>query len=241
MRFRRLRTLLRILRRTALAMLAGLALYVLLALLLPRIPVHSDYRPIPETAGHGGPLADPVLIFVESNGVHTDFALPVRSAWIDWAQHLPTHWFERVDADFEYLAFGWGDKGFYLETPTWADLKVSTAFQATFFLGSTAMHVTYLWRAPVPNERCRPLRITAEQYQELIEFLLSSFERDADGRLRLIDAKGYTPYDRFFEANGTYSFIHTCNAWTGRGLDRMRVKTGLWTPFAWDVLRYLEN
>ena len=48
------------------------------------------------------------------------------------------------DSTAEYLAFGWGDKGFYLDTPEWSDLKASTAFKAAFALGNSAMHTTFI-------------------------------------------------------------------------------------------------
>ena len=42
-----------------------------------------------------------------------------------------------------FVGLGWGDKGFYLETPTWADLKTSTALKAVSGYNTTAMHVTF--------------------------------------------------------------------------------------------------
>ena len=75
----------------------------------------------------------------------------------------------------------------------------------------------------------------------LADYVLSSFTCQADGRLEPIDHPGYTPHDRFFVAKGTYSLIHTCNGWTGTGLDAIGVRTGLWTPFAGDVMRQLDE
>ena len=103
------------------------------------------------------------------------------------------------------------------------------------------MHVTYIRRPPIASDTCRLLLLADDQYRRLVDFLLASLQHDAGGRLLRIDHAGYTPHDRFFEANGTYSLIHTCNSWTGSGLDVIGVKTGLWTPFAWDVLRYLDD
>ena len=45
--------------------------------------------------------------------------------------------------DFLQISIGWGDKGFYLDTPTWAELKLSTALIAGFGLGNAALHITY--------------------------------------------------------------------------------------------------
>src|SRR5262245_2445747 len=68
----RRRRLLRWLARAAVLALALAALYGGLALILPRIPLHSDWKN-PESG---------IVIYVESNGVHTDFVLPARTATI---------------------------------------------------------------------------------------------------------------------------------------------------------------
>lgn len=225
------RRLLRIAARVVLSLLLLLGLYGASALLLPRIPVHAGWR---------NPAAG-IPVFIESNGVHTDFVVPVRSATIDWSQSIPFRWFDAVDEGFECLSFGWGDRGFYLETPGWEDLRFSVAFKAVFFLGESAMHVTYERWPPPAGDDCRELRLTPEQYRRLADYLIASFARDAEGRLEPIDHPGYTPHDRFFVAKGTYSLFHTCNSWTGAGLDAIGVRTGVWTPFAGDVLRQLPG
>jgi uncharacterized protein (TIGR02117 family) len=226
-----LRKLLRALRLVAVALLAFLLLYGLAVALLPRFAVNSAYAP----------PASGLTIYVESNGVHTDFVVPVRSSVVDWTAVVHPADFARVDDSFSYVAFGWGDRGFYLETPHWSDLKLGTAFKATFFLSSSAMHVTYVRFEPQRDAECRRLVVSDEQYRALVDFLLASFARDERGAVRRIDHPGYTPCDAFFEAVGTYSFVDTCNEWTGAGLRAMGVKTGCWTPFAGDVLRYLPD
>jgi uncharacterized protein (TIGR02117 family) len=223
--------MLRLLVRLLLALLALVGLYGGLALLLPRIPLHPEWR-------------NPALgipVFIESNGVHTDFVVPVRTATIDWSQHFPTSFVEEAGGTFECLSFGWGDRGFYLETPGWEDLRFGVAFKAVFFLGTTAMHVTWYRWPPLARDDCRELHLAPEQYRKLADYILASFAKGADGRVVPIDHPGYTPHDRFFVANGTYSLIHTCNGWTGAGLDAIGVRTGLWTPFAGDVLRQLDG
>lgn len=225
------RRLLRVVLRGVLGLLVLIGLYGACALLLPRIPVHRDWRN--PTSG--------IPVFVESNGVHTDFIVPVRSATIDWSRHLPYRWFAAADETFNYLSFGWGDRGFYLETPGWEDLRFSVAFRAVFFMSTSAMHVTYERWPPMERDDCRGIRLTEEQYRKLCDYLLASFARAADGRLDPIDHPGYGPSDRFFVAHGTYSLFHTCNGWTGKGLDAIGVRTGVWTPFAGDVMRQLAG
>jgi len=171
-------------------------LYLLLALALGYFPLGERTPPV---------LEQGVEIVVRTNSVHTDFIVPVRSSAIDWSGEFPYADFGQADSTFQMVAFGWGGKGFYLDTPDWADLKFSTAFNALFWRSTTAMHVTYLRKAPLQGEECRKLWLSQAQYQTLIEYIRQSFQRDAAGQVRLIAGRGYGSYD------GTYSFIRTCN------------------------------
>ena len=51
-----------------------------------------------------------------------------------------------------YVAFGWGDRAFYLETPQWRDMKVATAFKAVAGLGDTVIHATFFAAATGDTE-----------------------------------------------------------------------------------------
>src|SRR6186713_926771 len=84
-----------------------------------------------------------VEIFIKSNGVHTDIIVPVKTAQMDWSKEIRFINTIANDSTMPFLGIGWGDKGFYLETPTWADLKFSTALKAAFGLSTTAIHATY--------------------------------------------------------------------------------------------------
>lgn len=175
-------------------------------------------------------------IFIASNGVHTDLIFPVRSPQIAWDTVFKPQTFKSVDSTFEYIAMGWGDKGFYLETPTWADLKASTAFKAVFFLSSSAMHVCYHKKLK-PSPACRPIKISAQQYQKLINFYQSTLLRKAQA-IQLIKDKGYTAYDNFYEARGTYSFLKTCNVFTNDALKYASVKAPYWSPFEGGLMKH---
>src|SRR5688572_12434230 len=84
-----------------------------------------------------------ITIFIKSNGVHTDIVVPTKTSIINWRNFVLPENTRKKDSTCQYLAFGWGDKGFYLETPTWGDLKASTALNAAFGLSTTAIHTTY--------------------------------------------------------------------------------------------------
>ena len=69
---------------------------------------------------------------------------------------------------------GWGDKGFYLDTPSWADLKFSTAFKAVFGINTAAIHATY-YKELKENELCKKIEISKEQYKDLVAYIQKSF------------------------------------------------------------------
>lgn len=175
-----------------------------------------------------------VEIFIRSNGVHTDFVLPVRSACIAWDTFVSPAACN-ADSSYAYVAIGWGDKGFFLNTPTWGDLTFSTAFVAASGLGESAMHVDYLKNPPKIGERGKQFRISTEQYQQLIAYIRSSFLLQ-NNKAMLIDHAGYGKRDKFFEANGRYSLFMTCNEWTGDGMQAADMSVGVWTPLEFGIM-----
>jgi uncharacterized protein (TIGR02117 family) len=224
-----IRTTFRYLFRTILFILIFVFIWIACAIVLPFIKT--------TTFDINGVRAN--KIFIRSNGIHTDFVLPVKSKFVEWNNFMPYSDFKNVNEAFNYVSIGWGDKGFFIGTPTWADLKFSTAFNAAFGLSSTAMHVTYKRGEPVLNENCRQLFISDLQYSILIKYITSSFQRNKSGFI-LIDHSGYSDNDRFYEANGTYSLFKTCNVWTGTGLQIIGEKTGAWTPLSNGILQNIE-
>lgn len=203
--------------------------YLFFAVIFSLIPVNNSFQ----QAEKG------VEIFVKSNGVHTDIVLPVKNETIDWKTKIKEDDFK--PSHINYIAFGWGDKGFYLNTPTWADLKFSTAFNALFWLSSSAMHVTCYQERPVLNEKTKRISITSDQYRQLIEHIDASFQKDKDGKYILIPGHHYKSVnDNFYEGIGTYSLFTTCNSWTNSGLKKTGIKNAFWAPFEKSVMWHLE-
>jgi hypothetical protein len=56
---------------------------------------------------------------------------------------------------------------------------------------------------------------------------------------RAISGAHYGHNDAFFQANGHYSLLQTCNTWTGAGLRAAGVKVSRWTPLPNLVTWYL--
>lgn len=195
-----------------------IGLYALSAYVLSRITVAAEEE-----------VNQDISVYILTNGVHTDLVVPTQNEQFNWAGNI-SH-VEAPASKYKYLAIGWGDKGFYLNTPTWAELKFSTAFNAAFGLSSSAMHATY-YEDMVVGENCRQLKISKSQYDRLIAFISKSFEMDEDGNPISIATNannGIT--DAFYEANKTYSLFYTCNTWANSGLKHCGQKACLWTAF----------
>ena len=176
------------------------------------------------------------IIYVLSNGVHTDVVLPVKHACMNWSTLFPYINTTGKDSSFAWVGIGWGDKGFYLNTPEWKDLKASTAFTALFGLGETALHVTY-HQTITESSLCRKIALSDIQYQKLVHYVQASLDHDTAGRPIYIQPNAqYGSADAFYEAAGAYSLLHTCNTWTNSGLKSAGLKAAEWTAFDKGIL-----
>ncbi len=196
-----------------------LFLYIIAGITLPYICINDDFKECEN---------DCTAIYLLTNGVHTDLVLPIKNSYFDWTKYVNTLDTKSKKTNVNYASFGWGDKGFYLETPTWADLKVSTAIKAMFYLGSSAMHVTFYEEIEL-NSRCVRIKVNKKTYLKIVEYVKSSFilkEKQFDK----INAPTYGNNDVFYEAKGRYSFFYTCNTWTNNALKAGELKACLWTP-----------
>jgi uncharacterized protein (TIGR02117 family) len=177
---------------------------------------------------------DGVTLFIRTNGVHTWIMVPAVTPEFDWRPLAPAAHIRRPDLPGDYLAIGYGNREFYLNTPRWADLRVDTAAAAVFGRGRSLVHVEHE-RAPRPDEYQQPLRVTRAQYLRLAKHIARSFERDALGRTRPLLGRGYGQLDVFYEGVGPYHAFYTCNEWTGEALREAGIRTGIWTPLAQSV------
>ena len=169
-----------------------------------------------------------IPIYILTNGVHTDIVLPIKNECHDWTSQLKFEHTKSKDTTYQYVALGWGDKGFYLETPTWADLKVSTAVKAASGLSSSAMHVTF-YKNLKENKSCKKIQVSLENYKKMISFINESFQTKSGDFLKIETNAVYGKHDVFYEANGSYSLFYTCNSWANQALKAANQKAALWT------------
>ena len=204
--------------KSILVLVGFLLIYILCAFVLPKISVNSDASEEEIT----------IPVYILSNGVHTDIVLPVKNDLYDWSQKVKYENTIAKDSTAQLVAFGWGDKGFYLETPTWADLKFSTAVKAASGFSTSAIHVTF-YKSLKENEQCKRILISESDYLKLVDYISNSFQSDSGEFLKIETDAVYGKNDTFYEAKGSYSLFHTCNTWTNNALKAANQKAALWT------------
>lgn len=183
-------------------------------------------------------LPKEITVYLLSNGVHTDLVLPVKTPYIDWSDHFSFNDTRSKDTDYHWIGIGWGDKGFYLNTPTWAELKFSVAFKAAFGLSGSAIHTSY-YKTMATSESCKKVQISALQYQKLINYITTATnntDHTAKPQQIVTDAV-YGDNDAFYEASGNYRFYFTCNTWTNNALKAAGMRACKWTLFDKGILR----
>jgi uncharacterized protein (TIGR02117 family) len=221
----------KIIGRIATGFIAFVASYLLFAYILSHISVAKETSSSP---------AD-VPIYILTNGVHTDVVLPVKNKAADWSNDIKYQNTTAKDTTARYIAFGWGDKGFYLNTPTWSQLKFSVAFKAAFALSSSAIHATF-YKQLQEGPDCKKLFISQEQYSRLVAFVRSSFKIDSSGQFINIKTNAnYGVNDAFYEAKGKYNLFYTCNTWANNALKSCGQKACLWTPFDKGIFYQYRN
>ena len=211
----------------------GFILFYLLLCLIGLIPVNSEFSSPDDDEG--------VVIAIASSSVHADIVLPIRQDDFDWRDHFGKDCFSGKTSHCTHVALGWGDRAFYLDTPTWSDLTIGTSLNALVLPSETVMRVSMTKLDHFPKENYRAVRISEAQYQSLCQFVLSSFELDDDGSMKIIPGKSYGATDAFFQAQGRYHLFNTCNCWVGRAMKASGIKVGWYTPLPKSVFVYLPQ
>lgn len=218
----KIKKILRIILKTIGVIIGLLIIYVIAGLTLYRIPVNKnvDYK-----------SPNDVTIYLLSNGIHTDVVVPVKNEIMDWNQFIKPQHTDAKDSTYPFVGIGWGDKGFYLQTPEWKDLKASVALKAAFHLSTAAIHATFHRSVDTTLEKSAVLNISKKNYTDLVEFIKNNFLLDSAGSSIHIPSvnDGYGDNDAFYEAKGSYSFFYTCNTWTNNALKAAHQKAALWT------------
>ena len=165
-------------------------------------------------------------IYIVYDSMHTDIVLNLKTSKVDWSRLLPEVVKGRKKG---YLGFGWGDKETYLNTPTWDDLKVSTALKALFLNTPSLLHVAYY--RDINYYQTKEVALTQKQFDSLEKILKREFSKEPH-----YEAKGFGRDDAFYSSNRVYNAIKTCNSWSGDRLREANIGMSYWTPFSFNVV-----
>ena len=128
-----------------------------------------------------------------------------------------------------WIAFGWGGRSFYIETPTWGDLKPGPVIDALTW-DASVMHVRRTGDIPIEQESVRVVELSQLEFGELVNDIRTGFQSDGTAPPSAIPGVAYDAHDIFFPAVGGFNAMMGCNTWTADMLRRAGMKTGMWTP-----------
>ena len=214
---------------------------------------NADPNVSSETVGGVSSEAGPcpfITVAVLSNGAHTDLLLPALIPFAGAGGRTPLVWPDifpvpdglEARAPSLYIYIGWGQREFYLNTPTWEDVRLPLLLRAAVG-AKAALHVEY---GLAPNlagfeSQYAVLRLTPEEYAALAQYILGYTPRGPGGQALRISAPGYGAFDAFYEAEGSFSLLNTCNTWAARALRAAGQAAPRWTNLAWFVLYHVRQ
>ncbi|MFN3618909.1 TIGR02117 family protein [Sphingorhabdus sp.] len=203
-------------------------IYMCAALIGSVIPVNSVWQE-PD---------DGITLFVETNGVHVSIIVPTVSEFADLTDIIRPNDLTDPKLNGTHAMIGWGHAGVYRNAPTWADIRPADIASAVLGSEHTLLHVYHL-NNPQPQPHRATFKVSPDQYRLMVANIRSSFALTASGQS--IAHRAYGPDNVFYEANGRYSAVHTCNEWTGSVLRNAGVKMGAWTPLPGGVMRWFRT
>ena len=222
-------TALKWLKRCAAALVAIIVLYLLAALAGSLLPANRDWQS-PE---------DGVELFIETNGIHTGFVMPLWNEIHDWTPLIRPEHLADPSRYGSHILVGWGHEGVYRNTRQWSDLRLEDAFSAIVGSSDVLVHVDHLnYPQAYPHYR-RRLIVSKAEYRKIAEAIESRFVLDENYRSQ--PSPGYGAYDLFYQSRGHYNAFYTCNNWTSDVLQQAGIRTGLWTPFQGGVMRWVPE
>ncbi len=195
--------------------------YLFFSLVITFIPVSS--KPSDCRQKHS-------IYIASSNMIHSDFILPVELLSTELRKDLV------LEPEDRFIAFGWGDKNFYVNTPTWGDLTATNVFLALFTAGPSAVHVI---RLPEQEDYWLEIKLCDSQLEYINQYINRKFQKEGGSSKIHFASMSYTDKDDFYFGNGSLSLFFTCNSWVNEGLKFIGKPACLWTPYSfWMVSKY---
>jgi uncharacterized protein (TIGR02117 family) len=225
---------LRIIFKSIAAALVAAALLFAAGMLLPR-PFFAVTSEVPQASR---------TVLLLSNPIHTDLAFPADPDVLARLSFIGSETFQLTDPRIAWIVVGWGGRSFYLETPTWSELKFMPLMRGLTVDRST-LHVEPIGTIDTRQPGIERLSVSSAAFGAMLEGTIATFQRDAGGKAMMIADAGYGLNDRFFEANGYFTALAGCNTWTSAILRQGGLRTGFWNPLpqslVWSLKRYNDG
>ncbi|MCK5638685.1 MAG: DUF2459 domain-containing protein [Flavobacteriaceae bacterium] len=196
--------------------------YFLISLILTFIPINNEEENSEKNNS----------IYLNSNGVHLNIIIAkdqLHSKLLDGLKYFKND---------NYFAFGWGDKNFYLNTPTWSNLTFNNSCRALFLKSASLIHLT---RYPTIKGDWVEIKVNQNQLNKINQYIDKTFYLDSLNKKILLNNKGYSYNNDFYESLGSFTCFKTCNTWVNSGLKESDIKACLWTPFDFGLLNMHEK
>ncbi|WP_052161251.1 TIGR02117 family protein [Hoeflea sp. BAL378] len=168
-------------------------------------------------------------VLVLSSAIHTDLALPASPDIVERFGFMAGDGLDPGQPGVAYVLAGWGSRAFYIETPTWSELKPGPLFKA-LTLDRSVMHIGLGGDIDPAHPSVTELELDEASFEALVRAVLASFSLDGGGRRIVVPDSSYGEYDLFYEAEGSFNALAGCNVWTAAVLRQAGLTTGWWTP-----------
>jgi uncharacterized protein (TIGR02117 family) len=149
-------------------------------------------------------------LFVVSHGWHTGLIIP--ASFLN--QTIPD--LKDRFGDAAYYEIGWGDKGFYQAQ----EITTGLTLQAMFWSEGAIMHIVAVPDSPSKyfgQSEVVSTCLTYEQTSSLSTFVSNSFAHDPQRHIVRLK-QGIYGNSQFYDGEGRYYLLNTCNKWTAKGL-----------------------
>ena len=149
-------------------------------------------------------------VYIVRQGLHTGFVVPATAI----QSQLP-QLYERF-ANTPYLEFGWGDKEYYQAE----EITSGLTMRAIFWPTESVMRTVAITERPdihFTDNEVEALCLDGKQYSLLVGFIEHSFYQDSDGNI-IKSENSTNGNSQFYNGEGHYYLLNTCNNWTARGL-----------------------
>jgi uncharacterized protein (TIGR02117 family) len=111
--------------------------------------------------------------------------------------------------------------------------------RAIFGIGGSVMHVSFDWPW-FDDANSVMLFLPPEDYDRLVDRIVATAILEPDGRAKPVDAPGYSDFDAFYEARGSYNALYTCNNWAASVLAAAGIRTPFWSTFSGAIIEQLR-